>query len=321
MSSEGITITLLGEANVGKTSWLKLIIEPERKLKTVLPTCGATFSKAAIATMNSHTTLQFWDISGKTSLDPLKGLYIRNSQAFILFYNATDITSLTNLSKYAKQISDNPNTTKYSPPKIILMATKTDLVNHNRQRISNRVVIQTKQKIAKKLKIKPEEITCGESSVIQNSTSINLKGLSEILANNDHEQIEQPSMHDNHSLNNHRSCFLPTLFPLIERTCKTIFKQGKIPLLYSLGFLFVLVSIAISANNILAFYSEKPAYSYHDQPPYFMLALGAAFFLFGVAAIIGARKLNTDSKIIQNNEEIGSIALTRLKHSVINNTH
>eukprot|EP01080_Neovahlkampfia_damariscottae_P010990 gene10990-3696_t len=133
-----ISVTIMGDKNVGKTSLVSTFLDGSMK-KEYIPTVFDRYSTLLrVKNVNQLLDLSIHDTGGNQSgLFPLNSFWnqwIIDSDAIILVYDSNDLESLKSLKKIAKAIENvkskenhfvNPKT-PYFP--IVLVGTKTDLI-------------------------------------------------------------------------------------------------------------------------------------------------------------------------------------------------
>lgn len=124
-----IKTIIAGPAKAGKSALLKKLNGKEFT-NDYDGTIGTDLSIISIPSNIPNTDLKFqiWDLAGESKFRSLIETYYRGSDICMLVYDATDQTSLDELSEFKEKIQ------KLSPNiKIMLVATKTDLRKDNKR--------------------------------------------------------------------------------------------------------------------------------------------------------------------------------------------
>jgi small GTP-binding protein len=122
-------ITIIGNSNVGKTALI------QRYLKGYFGTTSATISLAyndiTLGSGENTFRCQLWDTAGQELYDALTPTYLRGSDVVLVCYSIDDPASRLRLEHWLDKVSryaDNPY--------VIIIATKTDLMEANDVKLS-----------------------------------------------------------------------------------------------------------------------------------------------------------------------------------------
>ena len=117
-----IKIMLLGESQIGKTSFIQRYVKNNFNL-SYITTVGIDFQLKQIKMNNKSIKLQIWDTAGQERFKNITKSYFHSSDGFIVGYDITSRLSFTNVSTWLKEINDN------APEEIqkILIGNKCDL--------------------------------------------------------------------------------------------------------------------------------------------------------------------------------------------------
>ena len=117
-----IKIMLLGESQIGKTSFIQRYVKNNFNL-SYITTVGIDFQIKQIKMNNKSIKLQIWDTAGQERFKNITKSYFHSSDGFIVGYDITSRLSFTNVSTWLKEINDN------APEEIqkILIGNKCDL--------------------------------------------------------------------------------------------------------------------------------------------------------------------------------------------------
>ena len=130
-------ILVVGEKNVGKTTLIRRYVDG-KFMDVSMATIGVDFSlKTVSLSKDSETedeneiTLQIWDIAGESRFRAILPSYIIGTEGVILAFDATEDSTLQKLQDWIQILN------KYSQKKLffILISTKNDMVNYNKQNI------------------------------------------------------------------------------------------------------------------------------------------------------------------------------------------
>lgn len=112
-------IILMGDCNVGKTSFLYKLVE-NYNTKVYEPTIGVDFNSKIIEDSNNNKIkLHIWDTAGQEKFRSIVETYYRDAAGVILIYDITKKSSFDNLEYWIKEIK-LWNRNKNRVPMIIL---------------------------------------------------------------------------------------------------------------------------------------------------------------------------------------------------------
>lgn len=113
----------IGDENVGKTTLISKYTNNKYENKTTID----LFSKE-IQINNQNIRLLIWDIKGHSSFEKLVYNYIRDSNAYIILFDLTNLNSFYNINNWLQKIKNNNIIfNNYYP--ILLLGCKKDLVS------------------------------------------------------------------------------------------------------------------------------------------------------------------------------------------------
>ncbi len=119
-----IKITLLGEANVGKTSLVYRFIENKFR-ENYKSTLGVNLLKKDMnIEQYGDVSAQIWDLGGQESFKSLRKLYLEGANGALLVYDVTNIKTYEKLNDWIKDFRE----ARDAAP-IILIGNKSDLTN------------------------------------------------------------------------------------------------------------------------------------------------------------------------------------------------
>jgi len=106
-------ILLIGDPNVGKTSFLKRYLNDEYD-NIYSPTIGTNIKSSYVSCENNIYKLNFWDVSGQDKYRNNIQSYYKNIDGIILMYDVNDMDTFVNIKYWMSEIN------KYSSGKIIV---------------------------------------------------------------------------------------------------------------------------------------------------------------------------------------------------------
>ena len=116
----------VGDDYVGKTTLISKYTNSEYENKTSIE----LFSKE-IQINNQDIRLLIWDIKGHSSFEKLGSNYIKDSNAYIILFDLTNLNSFYNISNWLNKIKNNNNLfNNYYP--VLLLGCKKDLVSRRK---------------------------------------------------------------------------------------------------------------------------------------------------------------------------------------------
>ena len=103
---EQAKVTLLGDANTGKSSIIQRFISNSFQDHSD-PTIGATFLSKVLDFDRKSIKLSIWDTAGQERYNSLAASYSRDSRAILIIYDITNRDSFLNLNKWYASIKDH----------------------------------------------------------------------------------------------------------------------------------------------------------------------------------------------------------------------
>lgn len=147
-------IILLGDANVGKTTFTSLLVT-DNLPTDYHSTIGVEFLSSIIELMDStNVKLMLWDTAGQERYRALTRIYYKNVIGVFLFFDLTNRKSFLNLRYWYDQIKgeiENSNGVIY------IIGNKLDLVNE--RQVSNEDVLNFLDELDSKNTVKYKEIS------------------------------------------------------------------------------------------------------------------------------------------------------------------
>ena len=126
-----LKIILLGETNVGKTSFVSKYLKHEVP-QSHKATIGAAMTTKQIDISGFETQLNIWDTAGQERFNSLTTIYYRGSDIAIIMYDMTSFQSYERAQRYYKSLME------YGPENIIigLVGNKRDIIEkYPKQRV------------------------------------------------------------------------------------------------------------------------------------------------------------------------------------------
>jgi len=121
-----LKVVILGDASVGKTSLMYRYVN--QKFDTSYKaTIGADFLTKEIMIDNALVTLQIWDTAGQERFQSLGPAFYRGSDACILVYDVTNVSSFESLAKWKSDFLVQSHTTDPDRLPFIVLGNKSDL--------------------------------------------------------------------------------------------------------------------------------------------------------------------------------------------------
>ena len=131
-------VTIIGDANVGKTSIVQRLCRKVLNINNTCPTIGAAFQIYTTCVDKPtpiSTKMEIWDTAGQERYRSLVPMYMRGANAVILVFDLTKRDSYVNLVKYwlpqvnayLSQTNTNEDDTVY-----YIIGNKYDLVEKNK---------------------------------------------------------------------------------------------------------------------------------------------------------------------------------------------
>ncbi len=132
-------ILVVGEKNVGKTTLIRRYVDG-KFLDVSMATIGVDFSLKTVELdketddSENEITLQIWDIAGESRFRAIIPSYIVGTEGVILAFDATSEETLDKLNEWIAILN------KHSQKELffILISTKNDIVNFNKQNLIKR---------------------------------------------------------------------------------------------------------------------------------------------------------------------------------------
>jgi len=117
-------IVILGEQNVGKTSFVVVFNPKGMKDKTrISSTVGASFVTCQMTVADRSVKMQIWDTAGQERFRSMAPLYYRKANAAVIMYDICDLKTFTAAKLWVNELKRNVE----APVLILLVGNKTDL--------------------------------------------------------------------------------------------------------------------------------------------------------------------------------------------------
>lgn len=102
--TDKIKITIIGEANTGKTFFCRRLLNINFFETTYSSTLGVDFFLYRYKTKNKIIQANLWDLTGNDKFYPIIHSYLKNCDFFLLFCDSTNIQSVKLLNKWIERI-------------------------------------------------------------------------------------------------------------------------------------------------------------------------------------------------------------------------
>lgn len=109
-STPTFKVVLLGDAGVGKSSYLNMIRvkgNVESFSPVYHPTYGVDVKTVVFDTNKGHVVLNFWDCSGQEKFSPNVEDYFIGSHAFLIFCSMNSVLSFKNIPRWLEKIQNS----------------------------------------------------------------------------------------------------------------------------------------------------------------------------------------------------------------------
>jgi len=125
-----IKLMVLGDSNVGKTSFIHRYVDEEFTEKYTT-TVGIDFREKNLELPNENRRikLQIWDTAGQERYRSLSTSFYRDAMGFVLLFDVTNYQSFLNVSHWIVELKTHTYT---CTPKVILCGNKVDLTSERR---------------------------------------------------------------------------------------------------------------------------------------------------------------------------------------------
>ena len=121
-----VRIILLGNCNVGKTSYTRSFVEPFNY--KYMPTVGVEYGSATTL-INNTTTIkcQIWDTAGNEKFASIISCYYKNIAGVIIMFDLTSYDSFRSVTRWHNEILNKLDIKQSTYFPIILVGNKSDL--------------------------------------------------------------------------------------------------------------------------------------------------------------------------------------------------
>lgn len=128
-----IKVTVIGDSNAGKSSFVRRIVSNTFTTNTGLNTIGIDFESTVITHNGERYKLQIWDTAGQERFRSIISSYFRNTNVILVFFDVTSKESFLNIDYWLNMAYDNSTN-------VILIGNKCDMdYKMNLKEISNYV--------------------------------------------------------------------------------------------------------------------------------------------------------------------------------------
>ena len=153
--TNAMTIFLLGNSTVGKTSFIKRFFDNYFS-NSNLSTLGIDVEKTFVKINDKYIKIDVWDTSGQERLRSIPRKYFIKGDAFLLMYDVTNENSFNELNKWIKDIKDNKKNDENNNENFViyLVGNKIDVINNRK------INVEDAENFSKETNIKYVEISC-----------------------------------------------------------------------------------------------------------------------------------------------------------------
>jgi small GTP-binding protein len=116
-----VKVSIVGDANVGKTSLVRRYSEGKFKQSRVA-TLGADFQTKVVQLPRGPVKLSIWDMGGQKQFEPVRKVFYSGTVAAALVYDLTTLDSLKNLENWYNEVQAAVNNTNF-----LVLGNKSDL--------------------------------------------------------------------------------------------------------------------------------------------------------------------------------------------------
>ena len=134
-----IKVAIVGDSKTGKTSYFNRLLQNDYK-SDISPTIGADFASKMETYEKSDVKIYIWDTSGMETYRDMIRVYFKDCAGFLLFFDLTDKTSFTNVSKWIEEIVSVKESLPNSNPNLLL---RIALIGHKSDKIEDIEVSQS----------------------------------------------------------------------------------------------------------------------------------------------------------------------------------
>ena len=125
MDLESLSIIMIGDTSVGKTTLMKKFIDGIYN-ENILSTIGIELFRKEVTIKNKNYIMKIWDTCGQERFRSISKNYYQNAQGIMLLFDISSLESFKHLSDWKSSLNDNVSN-KNIP--LVIVANKCDL-NH-----------------------------------------------------------------------------------------------------------------------------------------------------------------------------------------------
>ena len=190
--TNAMTIFLLGNSTVGKTSFIKRFFDNYFS-NSNLSTLGIDVEKTFVKINDKYIKIDVWDTAGQERLRSIPRKYFIKGDAFLLMYDVTNENSFNELNKWIKDIKDNKKNDEKNNENFViyLVGNKIDVINNRK------INVEDAENFSKETNIKYVEISCKKginvSEIMENiiyETSLKLSNFNDFFKLNNENNKE-----------------------------------------------------------------------------------------------------------------------------------
>tara|TARA_B000000609_G_C24069067_1_gene290999 strand:+ start:226 stop:813 length:588 start_codon:yes stop_codon:yes gene_type:complete len=117
-------IIILGETNVGKTSYIKLY--KHGFFNEIQPTIGVDYDVVIVKKENENIKLKIWDTAGQERFRSIINRFYKNISGAIIFFDCTNIHSIQSIDYWENEIKQHVGEIP-----VVIVANKWSLLDEN----------------------------------------------------------------------------------------------------------------------------------------------------------------------------------------------
>ncbi|CAG0881994.1 unnamed protein product, partial [Cyprideis torosa] len=134
LSDELFKVIVVGDACVGKTSFITRYVEGCFRMVEYKPTIGVDFALKILPWSSTEfVRVQLWDIAGQDRFAWITRVYYKDSQGCAIMFDLSSRTSFLSVPKWKRDVDEKCRLDDGSPIPCVLLANKCDIPRTKRQ--------------------------------------------------------------------------------------------------------------------------------------------------------------------------------------------
>lgn len=125
-----LKFVMIGDANAGKTSIFRRLVESSFSDSTV-STTGIEFRVLWITVQEHRFKIYLWDTAGQERFRDLTYMYYRDADCFLVVYDMSSPKSMKNIAQWMKRVQEQTGESSRRTPKLMI-GNKMDLCSESR---------------------------------------------------------------------------------------------------------------------------------------------------------------------------------------------